>query len=147
MTARTQIFMEGVCAKKAKQFFHITVPVVILDNCPTMAINGWQWLSTFFLQVLSNYCIFCQFRSSKLSVTHTIAIKWKEKYNAVLVDCHNSLCLCGDSMKISLPKKITFFMETPTSPWVPFSVKFRPLGRLFCPSCPQAYSLVLLFAL
>ena len=41
-----------------------------------------------------NYSIFCQFRS-KLAITHTIAIKWKEKYDAVVVDCHHSLRLCG----------------------------------------------------
>ena len=54
--------------------------------------------------------------------THTIAIKWKEKYN----DCHYSLRLCGDRMKTSLPKKRFFFRETPTYPWVPFGAKFRP---------------------
>ena len=48
-----------------------------------------------------NYGIFCQFRS-KLAIIHTIAIKWKEKYNAVVEDCH-SLHLCGDRMKMSLP--------------------------------------------
>ena len=34
-----------------------------------------------------------------------------------------------------------FFRETPTSPWVPFRAKFRPLGRLFRPSRPLAWSL------
>ena len=29
-----------------------------------------------------------------------------------------------------------FFRETPTSPWVSFRAKFRPLGRLFRPSRP-----------
>ena len=41
-------------------------------------------------------------------MTHTIAIKWKEKYDAVVVDCHrppSSLCLCGDRMKMSLSLK------------------------------------------
>ena len=33
-----------------------------------------------------NYKTFCQFRS-KLAITHTIAIKWKEKYDSVVVDC------------------------------------------------------------
>ena len=50
---------------------------------------------------------------------------------------------------MSLPKKkkkkkknfFFFFRETPTSPWVPFRVKFRPLGRLFRPSRPLAWSL------
>ena len=51
-----------------------------------------------------NYGIFCQFRN-KLAIIHTIDIKWKEKYDAVAVDCHNSLSLCGDRMKKSLPKK------------------------------------------
>ena len=54
--------------------------------------------------------IFCQFRS-KLTITHTIAIKWKEIYDAVVVDCHH----CGNRMKMSLPKKNFFFRETPTS--------------------------------
>ena len=57
-----------------------------------------------------NYCIFCQYRS-KLAITPTIAIKWKEKYDAVVVDC---------------PKK--------KFPWVPFRTKFQFLGRLFRPS-------------
>ena len=34
-----------------------------------------------------------------------------------------------------------FFRETPTYPWVPFRAKFRPLWRLFRPSCPLAWSL------
>ena len=37
---------------------------------------------------MQNYDIFCQFRS-KLALSHTIAIKWKEKYDAEVVDCHN----------------------------------------------------------
>ena len=53
-------------------------------------------------QIGRSYSIFCQFRS-KLVITHTIVIKWKEKYN-----CHHSLCLCGDRMKKSLPKKNFF---------------------------------------
>ena len=36
-----------------------------------------------------NYGIFCQFRS-KIAIKHIIAIKWKEKYDAVVVDCHHS---------------------------------------------------------
>ena len=34
-----------------------------------------------------------------------------------------------------------FFRKTPTSPWVPFRAKFWPLGRLFHPSRPLAWSL------
>ena len=49
---------------------------------------------------MKNYGIFCKFRS-KLATTHTIASKWKEKYDAVVVDCHHSLHLCGDKMKMS----------------------------------------------
>ena len=55
--------------------------------------------------------------------------------------------LFGDRMKMSLPKKkkkiffFFFFRETPTSPWVPFRTKFRPLGRLYRPSRPLAWSL------
>ena len=50
-------------------------------------------------------------------------------------------------MKMSLPKKKQkkkkfFFRETPTSPWVPFRAKFRPLGRLFRPIRPLAWSLI-----
>ena len=84
--------------------------------------------------------IFCQFRS-KLAITHTIAIKWKEKYD----DCHHTLHLCGDRIKMSLPQKVDFyifFKETPSSPWVPFRKNFRPPEQLFCPSCPLAYSLM-----
>ena len=36
-----------------------------------------------------NYGIFCLFRS-KLAISHTVAIKWKEKYDAVVVDCHHT---------------------------------------------------------
>ena len=43
-----------------------------------------------------------------LAITLTIAIKWKEKHVAVVVDCHHSLRLCGDRMKMSLPKKKVF---------------------------------------
>ena len=38
-----------------------------------------------------------------LSITHTIDIKWKEKYDAVVVDCHHNSRLCGDRMKMSVP--------------------------------------------
>ena len=52
-------------------------------------------------------------------------------------------------MKMSLPKKkkkkkkkfFFLFRETPTSPCVPFRAKFWPLGRLFRPSRPLAWSL------
>ena len=40
---------------------------------------------------------------TKLSVSleaNTIAIKWNEKYDAVVVDCHHSLH-CGDRMKMT----------------------------------------------
>ena len=56
-----------------------------------------------------DYDIFCQFRS-KLAITHTIAISWKEKHDAVVVDCHHSLDSYDDRMKMSLPKKKKFFM-------------------------------------
>ena len=58
---------------------------------------------------MQNYDIFCQFRS-KLAITHTIAIKWKEKYDAVVVDCQHSFRLFGDRMKMSLPKKKVIFL-------------------------------------
>ena len=57
--------------------------------------------------IAQNYGIFCQFRS-KLAITHTNTIKWKEKYDALVVNCHRILHLCGDTMKMSLPKKIFF---------------------------------------
>ena len=92
--------------------------------------------------IAQNYGTFCQFRS-KLAITHTIAIKWKEKYDSVVVDCHHNLCLCGDRMKMSLPKKKKkIFRETPNTPGVPFWEKFRPLWRVFRPSHPLAYSLL-----
>ena len=56
---------------------------------------------------MQSYSIFCQIRS-KLAITHINAIKWKEKYNAVVVDCHHSLLSCGERMKMSLPEKIFF---------------------------------------
>ena len=52
---------------------------------------------------MQNYGMFCRIRS-KLAITNTIAIEWKEKYVAVVVDCHHSFCLCGDRMKMSLTK-------------------------------------------
>ena len=55
---------------------------------------------------MQNYITFCQF-ISKLAIKHTIALKWREKYYAVVVDCH-SLRLCGDKMKMSLPKNNLF---------------------------------------
>ena len=59
-----------------------------------------------------------------------MAITWKEKYNAVVVDC--SLRFCGDRIKMSLPKKkkkkkLRFFF-------------FFFLGRL--PLRPGAHSIV-----
>ena len=32
-----------------------------------------------------------------------ISIAWKEKYDAVVVDYHHSLHLCGERMKMSFP--------------------------------------------
>ena len=90
-----------------------------------------------------NCSIFSQYRSKlhmlfMIAITHTIATKLKEKYDAmrntmqsVVVDCHPSMRLCDGRMKMSLPKR-----ETATSPWVPFSAKFRPLWQLFCPNTP-----------
>ena len=58
--------------------------------------------------IVQSYHIFYQFRST-LVITRTVAIKWKEKYHAVVVNCHHSWGLCGDRMKNSLPKK-NFFL-------------------------------------
>ena len=58
---------------------------------------------------MQNYSIFCQFKS-KLAFTHTMAIKWKKKYDAVVVDCHHSLRLCGDRMKMSFHKKNIYIL-------------------------------------
>ena len=71
--------------------------------------------------IAQSYSIFCQF-ISKLAITHASAIKSKEKCDAMVVDCHHSLRLCVDKMKMILSKRFFFFCfrETPTSPWVPF---------------------------
>ena len=44
---------------------------------------------------------------------------------------------------MKIVKKNYFFRVTPTSAWVPFRAKFWPLGQLFHPSSPLAYSLIL----
>ena len=75
---------------------------------------------------MQKYRILCQFRS-KLAITHTIGMKRKEKYNAVVVDCHHSLYLCDDRMKISLPRFFFFFLKG--DPLLPGS----HLGRNFWP--------------
>ena len=53
------------------------------------------------------------------------------------------ICVVTEWKWVSLKKKKKnfFLRETPTSPWVPFRAKFRPLGRLFRPSRPLAWSL------
>ena len=60
-----------------------------------------------------------------------------------LSDNVNTACICvvTEWKWVSLKKKKFFFRETPTSPWAPFRAKFRPLGRLFRPSRPLAWSL------
>ena len=52
--------------------------------------------------VAQNYGTFCQLRS-KLANTHTITILCEEKYDTMVVDCHHSLCFCGDRTNMSLP--------------------------------------------
>ena len=43
--------------------------------------------------IVQNYDVCCQFKS-KLAITHiAIAIKWKEKLDAEVVDSHNGLCV------------------------------------------------------
>ena len=72
-------------------------------------------------------------------------------YDNVTTAC---ICLVTEWKWVSLKKKkkkkkffffffFFFFRETPTSPWVPFRAKFRPLGRLFRPSRSLAWSLYL----
>ena len=55
------------------------------------------------------------------------------------------ICVVTEWKWVSLRKKkknfFFFFGETPTSPWVPFRAKFRPLERLVRPSRPLAWSL------
>ena len=70
---------------------------------------------------MQNYGIFCQFRS-KLAITHTIAIRWKEKFDAVVVDCYQTLHLCGDRMKIYI-----FLGRLPLLPGPHLGQKFQPL--------------------
>ena len=57
------------------------------------------------LIIAQNYGIFCQFRS-KLAISHTIAIKWKEKNDAVVVDAHAAqsvTCLVTDACLTAYP--------------------------------------------
>ena len=63
-----------------------------------------------FAEPLVSHLTDCQ-----LCITHTIVIKWKEKYDAVVVDCNHSMRLCVDSMKMSLPK-IFFLGDSHFSP-------------------------------
>ena len=58
-------------------------------------------------------------------------IKWKEKYDAEVEDCHHSMRLCGDRMKKSLPKKkkkILFFFRVRLLPFLPESHLRRNSG-------------------
>ena len=50
----------------------------------------------------SNYLRYIPILKGKL-----FAIRWKEKYDAEVVDCHHTLHLCDDRM-MSLPKNILF---------------------------------------
>ena len=103
----------------------ITPYSTLLDEDRSSILQGSRWALTV-LKVTSpsrkirekwqlhreklytqNYCIFCQFRS-KLAITHTTVFKWKEKYDAVVVDCHHSLrCVVNEwkwvSLKVRLP--------------------------------------------
>ena len=45
----------------------------------------------------------------------------------VVVDCHHSLCVCGDRMKMSLPKKITL-ERLPLLPGSHFGRESGPKG-------------------
>ena len=100
--------------------------------------QGSSWAQTvgksdFSLQenygevIAQSYGIFCQFRS-KLAIPNTFASKWKENYDAVVVDCHHSLRMCGDKMKMSLSKKIFFSLlgRLPLLPGSNLGQNFRP---------------------
>ena len=86
---------------------------------------------------------FCQLRC-KLAIIHTIAIKWKEKYDAVVADCHHNLCFCGDRTKMGFPKK-KYLGRLPLLPGSHLRQNFDTLGRQLCPSGPLAYSLGISF--
>ena len=78
-----------------------------------------------------NYDIFCQFRS-RLAISQAIAIKWKEKYDAVVVDCNHSLRLCGEVTEwkwVSL-KKI-FLERLPLLPGSHSGSNFSSKGDYF----------------
>ena len=79
---------------------------------------------------MQNYSIFYQFRI-KLVITHTNAIKWKEKHDGVVIDCHHSLRLFGNRMKMSLPKKNVFLGRLPLLPGSHLGQNFGPLGDYF----------------
>ena len=62
---------------------------------------------------------------SKLAIIHTIATKWKEKYDALVVDCRHRLCSCGDIENESLKKVV--YLGRLTS----LRALFRPRGTLW----------------
>ena len=87
---------------------------------------------------MQNYGIFCQFRS-KLAITHTIAIKWKEEYDAVVVDCH----LSWQNENISLPKKGFFFLgRLPLLPGSHLGGYFSTQGDYFASLFPEAFKIL-----
>ena len=63
-----------------------------------------MYKSLYLSPVAQNYMYstFCQLRS-KLANTHSITILCEEKYDTMVVDCHHSLCFCGDRTNMSLP--------------------------------------------
>ena len=44
---------------------------------------------------MHNYVIIWSIKN-KIAITHTFAIKLKEKQVAMVVDCHHVACVCGD---------------------------------------------------
>ena len=80
--------------------------------------------------------IFCQFRS-KLAITHTVAIKWKEKYYAVVEDC-NHTCICVVTAKKKTKKN--FLGRLLLLPGSHLLRNFDPLCNYFALVTP-AYSL------
>ena len=58
--------------------------------------------------------------SVKLAIAHTTVMKWKEKYDAVVVKCYH-----GDRIKMSLPENF-FLGRLPLLPGSHLGLNFSP---------------------